>query len=139
MIFSSAVELPASRRSSKVFIHSSAAPGVSPLPGVARLPGGAADPRTNGIQQTKQHQQRYYQHCGMAGVRGFGEKTENSCQTLGVPLKSLGLSTGAPALCTAEFQLRRSQHSRLRCGICSSSLRLLEIPPVGLTESLCAD
>lgn len=93
MIFGSAVELPASRRSSKVFIHSSAAPGVSPLPGVASLAGGAADPRTNGIQQTKQHQQRYYQHCGMAGVRGFGEKTENFCQALGVPLKCLGLSS----------------------------------------------
>lgn len=75
MIFGSAVELPAPRRSAEVFIHSSATPGVSALPGVARSRlGGTAGLGTNVIQQIQQHQQRYHKHRGMARVWGSCEE-----------------------------------------------------------------
>lgn len=69
MIFGSAVKFPASRRSSEVFVHSSAPPGVSPMPGVASLARSAAGPCTNRVPQAQQQQQSYHQHRGMAGKR----------------------------------------------------------------------
>lgn len=53
VVFGRAVELPAPRRSTQVFVHSSATPGFPPLPGVASLArgGGAAGPGTRDIQQ----------------------------------------------------------------------------------------
>lgn len=90
MIFSSAVEFPASWRTSEMFVYSSAAPSVPPLPGVASLARGAVSPGTNGIQQAQQHQQWYHQHCGMAEDQRLLRKNEEILSGSWLPLKFRG-------------------------------------------------
>lgn len=98
MVFSSAVKFSASWRTPEVFIHSPAPPCIPPLPGVASLAPGArgsrgpGEPRGHGIllarvQQTKQQQQRNYQHCGMAGERTILARIKRGAAG---PMKKLG-------------------------------------------------
>ncbi|TNN75596.1 hypothetical protein EYF80_014146 [Liparis tanakae] len=129
------VEIPASWRSSEVFIHSSAAPGVPPLPGVASLARGAAGLGTNGIRQAQQHQQRYHQHCGMAVERRLYRKNGEPLPSSRGPIKVSGPQRSrAPD--TSEP--RYSADCTALEGIRSSPL-LLESPPADLTESFCSD
>ena len=122
MVFSRAVELPASWCSSKVFIHSSAAPSVPSLPGVTSLAIGTAGPGTNGIQHIQQHQQRNHQHCGMARERGsWQENGELLPDSLG-PIKVLGAKRSrVQSLSTSKPKRWSWRHSSLEVG---SVLRL---------------
>lgn len=117
MVFSSAVEFPASRGSTEVLINSPAAPGVPPRAGVSGRARGAAGLEADGTQHAQQHQQRDQQHCGMAVARRWHYKTGALPSGSQGPIKV----SGAPALQSSS----RAHRHRPGGGIaCESLLRV---------------